>query len=290
MAEDSGHVNPTLMKAPLLTLLFACNLLGAQAQITLQATAPDDLRSLLSLMAGTKLITHLPATGSVTIYNMDLSVHRTLSIPAPPAGYDWSAISYITETLFDTDDSNIEYMLFGSGENPGDFVTFIVREDATVLFSAVPGISLQYGSDAMNDGPGIFETASGAVMLIQETFGSPTQLYSLPGHVPCTASCQEAAANYAGVTGVGDQMGVPGPNGFPNPADQRATIHYVVPAGSTQAKLILHDATGRILFQGALDASGKYELDTSRLPSGTYEYVITVDGGMLTGSKLVVVH
>ncbi|MEO8590224.1 MAG: T9SS type A sorting domain-containing protein [Flavobacteriales bacterium] len=278
------------MKAPLFTVLLTCNLIDAQAQITLQGTAPDPLRSLLSLTVGTKLMSDFEGGPMVTIYNMDLSVYRTLSIPAAPAGYTWSSISYITETLFDTDNTNIEYMLFSSGVNPGDFVTFIVREDGTVLFSAVPGISLQYGSDALNDGPGIFETTDGAVMLMQETFGSPTQLYSLPGHVPCTASCQEAAANFSGFTGVGERSGVTSPNGFPNPADQSATIRYAPPVGGAQAKLILHDPTGRVLLERRLDASGAYVLDTSRLPSGTYEYVITGSGVALAGAKLVVLH
>lgn len=271
--------------------LFSLLLVPAalQAQITLENTAPTGLQSLLSLTAGHKLITTFNGGSTLTVYNLDLTPYRTLTVPAAPAGYTWSSASYFTQALFDTDSTTIEFMLLGFNENSGENATSIVKEDGTVLLTVAPGACFHFAG-TLNEGPGIFETAQGAKMLIRATYGGPTQIYGLPGHVPCVASCLNGAID-PGFVGVGEQLSPQsGSSAFPNPAGERTTITYSLPVGDMQARLLLHDASGRVVLERRVGPSGRYVLETGQLVNGTYQFMIVGNSGVITGSKIVVVH
>ena len=134
----------------LLTLLFTAAAANISAQITLIGTGTEPLRSVLSLQAGPKLIKGTYDGGDITLHNTDLTIYRMLTVPPPPSGYTWSGATYITDELFDTDPTTIEFLLAGTGQ-PLQSATYVVREDGSVLFSAVPGLSTSYVATDIND-------------------------------------------------------------------------------------------------------------------------------------------
>jgi len=261
---------------------------GSSAQITLENEIPVALRSITSLTVGAKLIPLFETTDSCVIYNVDLTPYRTLHYPAPPAGYTWNSPTYITQSLFDMDPGNIEYLLTGS-DGAGSSLVLIGREDGTTVFST-PGLCLGVYAGDVSASFGIFQTENGAKMLINSSPTSATKVFSLPGTVPCVASCQPAATNY--ITGGVSEGMLPenGQRAFPNPTSERITIPYALPPEETQAILLLRDAAGRVVLERRLNGSGTYELETGQLPNGVYPYTIMGANGVLTSSRIVVMR
>lgn len=281
------HDHPMLYRNTFLfALLIASHI--TQAQITLESTATTMLRSINSLSAGTKLMNPFETGAISTIYNIDLTPFRALILPTPPSGYTWSSVDYITETLFDTDDSTIEFLLTGRHDSEQG-ITVIGREDGTTLFN-ITGSCLTFLGNGLSEGPGIFETDGGAKMLITSDVTNVTMVYSLPGHVPCVSSCQPAAMDFLALGSNELHPFLSGSSTFPNPANERISIEYSLPYGEVQARLVVYDATGRAALERGLTASGKYVLETAQLPNGMFHFVIIGREGILTGSKFVVMR
>ena len=71
-------------------------------------------------------------------------------------------------------------------------------------------------------------------------------------------------------------------------ANDKVVINYVV-GDERNARLAIYDVTGRELKQIELkDRAGRYELDVSRLPHGTY-FVRLITGGSVGEAKFVVI-
>ena len=106
------------------------------AQITLENEIALPVYSVITLTDGTKLLPSTPSTNSCVIYNVDFTPYRTLQFPTLPAEFDWfGPPTYITQSLFDTDESTIEYLLFGSAPD-GTAMVVVGREDGSMVFSA----------------------------------------------------------------------------------------------------------------------------------------------------------
>jgi hypothetical protein len=79
---------------------------------------------------------------------------------------------------------------------------------------------------------------------------------------------------------------------YPNPARGRATVRFAVPAGPAQnVTLRLYDVLGRqVRTVSSTATAGRHEqqLDTGRLPSGTYFLRLTVGGTTRTQQLTVV--
>lgn len=263
--------------------------LVSSAQITLENEIAVPFRSIITLTAGTKLLPFVPSSDSSVIYNVDFTPYRTLHYPLLPEGFDWSGPpTYITQSLFDTDESTIEYLLYG-GAQDGTAMVVVGREDGSMLFSADGRLSAILGG-GLSYSPGIFATATGTKMMLSSSFDDTTRMYNLPGSVPCVASCQPAATNFI-TGGVNDGM-LPEnvQRAFPNPTSERINIPYSLPLGETQALLLLRDAAGRVVLERRLNGSGTYELETGQLPNGVYPYTIVGQGGVLSSSRIVVMR
>jgi len=261
---------------------------GSSAQIILENEIPVALHSFTTLLAGTKLMPLITNADSCVIYNVDFTPYRTLHMPALPEELNWYGPNYITESLFDTDQSTIEYLMIGEGED-GNAAVVIGREDGSLLLNA-DGRLMQVLAGGLAYGPGIFATANGTKMILRPSFADATRIYSLPGSLPCVASCQPAATNY--ITGGVSEGMLPenGQRAFPNPTSERITIPYALPPEETQAILLLRDAAGRVVLERRLNGSGTYELETGQLPNGVYPYTIMGANGVLTSSRIVVMR
>lgn len=76
---------------------------------------------------------------------------------------------------------------------------------------------------------------------------------------------------------------------FPNPADGKATLRYVLNENQT-AKFSLHTTTGQFIFELILNAkSNTYTFSTSGLRPGVYHYkIISAEDGVLNGKLIIV--
>lgn len=275
------------------TILFvACAItLHSVAQVTLETTAAGPMRVLLSLTAGPKLMDQdWDLTGDVNIYNMDMSIHRTLVLPTPPAGYSWSSMWYVTEALFDTDPTTLEYILTASGGLPGQSAMGVYREDGTAIFTKIPGqISGGLGVDPFNSFPPIFQTPSGAKMLLQGSFGAPTEVYALAGDVPCISSCfPTAQSNFS--SGVDEFVGTSGRLHVQNPASGLVTVQLTLPVGASEGDLIVVDAAGRITLHMPGIRSGSHTVDVSGMAPGQYFVHVRSKGGILPTAPMTVLR
>ena len=78
---------------------------------------------------------------------------------------------------------------------------------------------------------------------------------------------------------------------YPNPANDKFTVEYMLPEMTSNAVLVVSNILGAKMSETSLDeASGKVTLNTHALGNGIYFYSILVDGKMLETSKLVVRH
>ena len=275
------------MRTPVFVIVGCLGITPLYAQISLQNTAATSLRSLLSLQAGPKLMDQSNGGATITIYNLDLSVYRVLNLPTGYSAGPW----YVTEELFDTDPTTIEFMMSVSTQDPFEYALKVIREDGSVLFSKEPGmISSSADASTLDIRPAIFETANGAVMLVQEMFGSPTEIYSLPGHVPCVDACH-ASAYVAASVGVEVQAG--SGNGevtVLNQGSADALVQYRLPPGTTSGMLRIVDAEGKLVRSETVRGQGTLRVGTSAFGAGVYQVSIQPDHGAPFGTRLMIVR
>lgn len=279
------------MKPFLFLFAVAFGLSPSTAQITLQNTAPLSVKALLSLQVGPKLAEEFNVGPTFTIYNMDFSVYKVLTVPAPPPGYTWAPLRYITEELFDSDPTTIEFLINGYGSSLDDGVIKVYREDGTEVFSKSPGyIEESLGASTTETSPAIFETPNGAVLLVRTSFGSTREVYSLPGRLPCVSSCEQTAY-YANAVGTPEHLNVNG-NGtieVINSSYDATLIQYRLPVGNTVGLLQILDVQGRVIATERVGTSGTYRFAAADRSAGAYRVSIAMnDGPTLTTSFVVI--
>ncbi|MEO8066470.1 MAG: T9SS type A sorting domain-containing protein [Flavobacteriales bacterium] len=259
----------------------------ADAQITLETAATTNLRTLVSLEAGVKLL-GATTPDTLIIYNLDLSVYRYLVLPPPPNNYNWQTPWYVTQALFDTDTSNVEYMVQANGPNATR--VYIYREDGTLVFSKIPGSYMALGDGYdLNNGPPIIQTTTGAKLLLQDSYGDPTEIYALPGALPCPVYCDGSL-----ITSGGEQIAPPTGTQlllFPNPANEGTEVVYELPQGTSAGELVFYDTRGQQVMSLPVDSSiDRVHVSTSMLAAGTYLYQLRTGTEVIGGPRLVVVH
>ncbi|HRH37679.1 MAG TPA: T9SS type A sorting domain-containing protein [Flavobacteriales bacterium] len=262
------------------------------AQFPEVAQHPASIQELTSLSSGIRMIDWpvygILTAGSRTIYNMDLSVHRVLNFPAPPSGMQWNNMSYITEELFDTDPSTIEFVLVaGPSGMPGDFATFVFREDGTELFSQNPG-SFVASLGLTNSFP-IF-TANGQTYMVVFTtgvYGPPTHIYALPGSLPCM-DCR-GTPTISGLALDGGTVVDPtsGIAIFPNPAQSEVVVRFG-DEGQRADAITIVDGSGREVMRQRITNTASVTLSIDHITPGAYT-VIPLSNGQQIGSLPLVI-
>jgi len=272
---------------PFVALLFAAAAIPVHSQFVELAQSPGVVHQINSLAYGTKLIdwwgSSQTTSGSRTVYNPDLSVYRVLSFPAPPAGMRWSTIGYITETLFDIDETNIEFCLTASGIDFSGQAVYIFREDGEQLFVQNPGSMFAIMGMGFSGAP-IFTSDNQTYMVVHGTDGNgPTRVYSLPGTLPCM-DCYGSPSNFpmGGTADAGVRSGVAV---YPNPASQFVTVAL----GWAQADAIdLHDAAGRLIRTERTSGNPRIQISTAGLANGRYTLAVKRAGNVIEALPLVI--
>jgi hypothetical protein len=78
----------------------------------------------------------------------------------------------------------------------------------------------------------------------------------------------------------------------PNPFTQETVIHYFLPEGSTNAKIEVKNAEGKVIGTFALSHTGQgsITLSTGTLASGTYFYTLSINSNIVDTKKMVLLN
>ena len=272
---------------PFLSALLIASISSAQfPQVAEIDTTVFPIRSLGS---GVKLIEDFNSNATTrTIYNQDLSVFRVLHYPAPPAGMQWGNMGYITEELFDTDPSTIEFTMSAySSAGPGDMATFVYREDGTQLFEQDPGSMVSQLGGALASFDPIYTYNGQTYMVVYEhqVMGPPTHIYALPGNLPCMDCYGSPGANGMGLGGTT----VADPDSrimlYPNPARNSAILEL----GNSKADVVtIWNALGKQVLTLTAGTGTSITISLSQLAAGFYTVSVERKGQRITTLPLVV--
>ena len=268
--------------------------LNNSAQITLQHnfTAPinanyDNLQGLYLSHAGFKYV-FWNQGDTLQFYNLNFSVYKTVIIPGSYS--DLQYISWISESLFNTDTTHIAYVAqYGLAsvdslkiydENGNTLLSLDSTEQAYA--------QLGFGGPAFYT---IFPTDSGTYMNF-DVYGNSTGnftnylVYKLPGSLPCVPGCSGSFASSSPVLKNSNSA----LSLYPNPAISYTNIKYTLPQGVNSGEIVLYDLTGRELKRYTVDARMEHiRLTTSDLTAGTYFYQLIVSGQQTTAAKKMIV-
>jgi Secretion system C-terminal sorting domain len=270
-----------------IVLLFAFGV-KANAQITLLKTFPighvvEDFQSVYLKHSGFKFVYLYSDT--LSFYNLNLSLYENVKVPG-----NWGAnfnVMCISEGLFDTDTLHIDYLV-QSAVNYGDSVV-VYKDNGTVVYRNDSAFYLG-GSYAGLQGAissPIVSTDSGTFMSLEVKSSLATQLYKLPGSLPCLPGCYgDFTTSINPINNNGNSaMSI-----YPNPAVSYTNIYYILPPGTNEGEINLYDLAGRMLKKYTVTSQVDHlRLTTSDIAAGTYFYQLMVNGAGVATKKIIVV-
>lgn len=119
------------------------------------------------------------------LFNLDGSLYKTIQMPPKPSPSSWIyGIYYVSDSLFDNDPSNIEYIVFYNCDSvvAGSYhLMRVAREDGTILLSEPNASILQMDFDYIP----VFNSEQGTKLILHYLYGNEhyyqTKVFSLPG-------------------------------------------------------------------------------------------------------------
>lgn len=283
-------------------LLFILSLLfcvaGTKAQITYEHTYNTN-----SIDNGQPRIVHFSSqgykyavvnagttTGTINIYNLNHSLYKTMTIPTMPPSASNLFVYYISDSLFNTNPANIEYLVTEADANGTGYVR-IFDDIGNTLFSKDSVYLNPYLLQLPYTEP-IFYTPNGYKMILQQNDPSFTDtaayVYSLPGALPCNECANGVVITTAAPNeqqGNGSLL-----NAYPNPAKNSTTIKYELPYGINQGDIIFYDLQGRQVKTFTVDRTfDSLLVSTADLAAGTYFYVLRAGGNYVGSKKMVII-
>ena len=289
-----------------ISLLFC--MAGAKAQITLehyyQGGAPDYTNPLRVLHFSShgymyEYFRQKSSTkGVIFLYNLNHSLYKTIDLTTTPpiaSGLNFS-IMYLSDSLFDTNPSTIEYMVFYQ-----DSATFlppvrIFNDLGSTLFSkdsVEPGWVDGYRYNFYPSADPISYTPNGYKMILRSgsnlsSFDTGAYIYSLPGALPCNECSNGVVLSSVSPIGQGNNGSLM--NAYPNPAKNSTTIDYKLPDGVNQGDIIFFDLQGREVKTFTVDGTfNSLLVSTADLAAGTYLYVLRAGGNYVGSKKMVII-
>lgn len=263
--------------------------LRAQPQLIFES---DDKHSFCLVDDGNVKIMEHPAVGDTDFKLLDLdgTLFRSLSLPEPFAG---AIISHVTLSLFDCDESSVEYVHFKPGSNGGPFSeptpphAMVVAEDGTVILDQ-PGYSLYEGNSNYTtlNSNNIVDHPDGAVMLVWEGLhGEHWRAYRLCGHLPMPH--MRELGELVGIQDFSSE-GAENLKLYPNPAADEVRVDYRLPVGHSHADLRVFAMDGTLVIRERVtNTSGDLVLNVEQLPAGTYMLNVLLDNGRTAAGRFV---
>lgn len=259
----------------LVIFIFVVFFIQSSAQITEEHTYTGVSAAYIHLpAAGYKYYVMDVANSQCRMYNSDHSLWKTINLSIP-ANYYLCDVQYVTEDLFNTDNT-IEMLYVSYNYNTTlayyTYDTRIVNEHGTILYS-MPGAGYTY----------IYPAESGSKLFVwvydfsMAPYALNTKVYSIPGKLNTT------------VTGVPGNLKVSQSFAYPNPATSEVTIPYSLPSNVKQAELKLYSMNGALVKSFIVDHTfNSLTMKTSELPAGMYVYRIESDTFKSEPYKLVI--
>jgi hypothetical protein len=227
---------------------------------------------------------------TLTFYNLDYSLWKTISLPSiPPYGYPGTGggmynflgmsgtMMYPSEELFNTD-SLVEIAVFYGGTNTTSSAIYIINETGV----AVDSIKNVIWNGTFLPAIMVYNTAPSTYKAVVNTSSGVT-IFSLPGTIPC-----DICGNGLGLAKVsGKPSDVSDP--IPNPSKDQVKITFTLPEGTRQGEIDLYNISGKLLKTYTVDNTfGFIYLNNSELPAGMYYYNLIADGNVTTTKKMIV--
>lgn len=236
-----------------------------------------------------KLLAKDESNSKFTLYNLDCSVYKTITFPQPHIHHVREyKLFYVHKTLFDCDDSNLEYLvtllLNNSPWNtvPGKSQIAIYRENGDLLSlidsSTINNTAWLGNFFSLNP---VVNTPEGAKLI---TYKNDPSLPVGKRKVEVYGLCASEAPKKPTAL---QASNLDDPH--PNPTSNTITLDYELPEKVQQGVLIVYDLNGRIVQNFTVDKTfSSLLLNASEYPVGTYFYTITAGEKVIKGKKFMV--
>jgi hypothetical protein len=236
---------------------------------------------------------------SIELYNEDLSLYKKIGV-SQIFPFDTTGLEEVWLSLESIEDiSDNDYYFTDNFFNLDNKIEFIVNYFGSKIIN---GVSKYYNvSIIMNEeGKEIHRFTN--LNINYESFGftyfkylyldinNKTQIYSVPGNLPCPSSCSQKSAALAPITQPNEFKEIQ-VNGFPNPSSEKVTLAYSLPEGVSFGTLRLYTQTGELVKEFKVSSQVDHlELPVSDYTPGTYYYELQAGGNTSGGKKIVVIH
>jgi hypothetical protein len=287
---------PDAMKK-IMFLILALYTVNTEAQITLESSQyQGQLRYIHLEYSGFKyaVTNSMNQPTQMNLYNLNHTLYSAITLGAVPANaYSWH-VQYVTETLWDTDSTDIDYAIVGS-LNGANYFTRVYHENGNLIFSN-DSCTFWYGMGGDFGNPvstPIFNSDSGAKMILwywPDNFNIKSLVYCLPGKLECmkcydnTNSC-ESILDAPNMLKEKNNL-----NAFPNPSSNTTTIPYNLPEGEKRGEIIFYTTDGKEVAKFKVDNTfNQIIISNTDLSSGTYYYQLKTEKNVSEGKKLVII-
>ncbi len=218
-----------------------------------------------------------------TLYNSDHTIFKTITVPQL-GGKRAEFISYVSETLFDTD-TLIEYMLYYSNAGLTPWDVAVIKENGTTLLF-VDSADFNTGTSGEYRGSfskPIFPNGNQTKLYLNTASGK--NVYNLPGQLPCLECDGGLIAGLAANPDSHQQVST----AFPNPSREHFTLKYILPANAKTVFLEIYDMQGSIVKKSKLEGkSNQTIVHNDELSNGQFIYRIIADGKVITSDKIII--
>ncbi len=209
------------------------------------------------------------------IYNMDLTLYKTIALPVPE-GYYLFDVQYISENLFNSDNL-VELAYIYSKYVPTTssyyftYETKLINENGSVL-ETFPGAGHTVVHETNGHGKKYLVYEYDYSLIPYRTY---THIYGLP-------QSGTKSAEFAATASISSLP-------YPNPANHQVHIPIELPEGISSAQLMLYNLNGqKILSYPVTSSDGNLLLPTGQINPGTYLYTIQSGQWHSDSKKLVI--
>jgi hypothetical protein len=215
----------------------------------------------------------------ITLYNLNHTVYKSITIPIGGTKYH---IAYLSNSLFDCDTTDVEYMLTTSYINTATY-TRIYDENGTLLFNENSSVSIECKplcSGTITSFPKevIFNTPNGTKMILGYTDGS-TKIYGLCGTLS-TVSIKDVNNLNESELQLFDA--------YPNPSSNNVRIDYNLPKDVDEGEILIFSIQGKLIKKYRVDQQFNHiTISNNELSTGTYYYQLKTSLGITESKKMI---
>ncbi len=212
------------------------------------------------------------SNSKMTLYNSDYTLYLDYTLPLSLMDYK---IGYITKSLFDCDDSTLEFVMVNNVNT--EFKVY--RTDGTLLFEDNNG---QYVgcTDCLpvmfyDDYRPIVTTPNGTKLILKNANNPITTVYNLCGELPLDAF---------GFTKVDGSITV-----YPVPNSTNNTLNFKLPENySVQGSIEVFNSNMQLLDTFAIESTQKDYPKNYDFPAGFYFFLVRTNGKIVDTGKFII--